>query len=148
MGKSCGCGYVKVPKVCFDLELYAKTYTVGATTDNAGNPATLAALLGSASAGGYAVLTPLLNYYGQQQTAFNYTGLNLVGGRFNAGTTQTGLGVAGITSQLYNGSPRLVIPAYAATAGGTVVTSLVNAGLASGTAFVSGLTVTLYFAKL
>lgn len=150
MGKSCKCSYQQVQKVCFNLGLYAKTYTVGALTLGDGSAASsLGALIAATAAttnGGFAVLTPLL-----AQTAY-YTGLNLIGGRFNNGTNQTALGVAGITAQLFNGVPRLAIPTYAAAAGGPVNTSLINFGLSTGTAstntFIPGLTVTLYFAKV
>lgn len=151
MGKSCKCSYQKVQKVCFNLGLYAKTYTVGATTDGAGTAATLGAIIvfatANASAGGSAVLTPLV-----PQTTY-YTGLNLVGGRFNNGVNQTALGFAGITAQLFNGTPRLVIPSYGTTTAASIVNwSLINLGLSTGTAgtntFPAGATVTLYFAKV
>lgn len=139
MGKHC---CTETVKVCFKLGLYQRLYTVGAVTV-AGAASTLSAALISAT-GGFAALTPFLNY-GQTITV-PYTSLNLVGGRLNAGTVQTSLGVAGITAQIYNGTPRLVIPGYDATAGAAALASLVTFGVASGTGFASGLTATLYFA--
>lgn len=162
MGKSCksSCQSAcqKPIKICFDLSLYAQSYTIGTLSngDGTGSPAVLGAIVVNATAGtagGYGVLTPVITqpYFGTQPVIGQLFPLYLVGGRINNGATQYSLGTAGLGVQIVNGVPRLTIPSYGAAGGAVVNSTLVNFGLSTGATatnvFATGLTVTLYFAR-
>jgi len=138
--KSCNSGcptaYVPAtPVISFKFGLYVLSYSV--------NTATVISTILAGATGGTVSLTPLV-------LTATPVGVYLVGGRFNVGlSNQIGLGVGGITAQILNGVAQIVVPGYGTTAptvGAAVLASLITFGLATGTTFTTGTTVTLYFA--